>query len=54
MTLLVLINTFFMIFSTKWAYEGFRNGHNGSGWINLVASAMNTAAVMAHLAKTVP
>ena len=52
MELLILVNAFFMIFSTKLAYENFRDGYNDSGWFNLVVSAANTAAVMAHFFKT--
>jgi Na+-driven multidrug efflux pump len=50
----VIINIVFVFLSGYWAQESFRNGYQGAGWVNLFASAINMAAVLAHFTKALP
>jgi hypothetical protein len=42
-----LLNVFFAVFSAWLAVVMLERGNNGLFWLNLFASALNTAAVMA-------
>ena len=44
MGLFALINLMLAVLSWKWATDAFNNGHNGLGWFNIFASALNAAA----------
>lgn len=48
---LFILNLFFVFLSGYWSREAFREGNKFGGWFNLVASAMNMAAVLSVVFK---
>jgi hypothetical protein len=46
---MILINSFLAVFCAHLSRNAFEDGLNTSGWLSLVASAGNTAVVMAAI-----
>ena len=46
MGLYLAFNLIFSTLAARWAYESFRDGMNGFGWIHLIMSAVNAAAAL--------
>jgi len=44
---MILINSFLAVFCAHMARTAFKEGHDASGWLSLVASAGNAAVVLA-------
>ena len=47
--MLFALNLFLVFFSGWIAYGEFNRGNKSTGWLNLLASAINLAAVLYHI-----
>jgi hypothetical protein len=47
--LFTFVNLALVVLSWRWAMQAFDHGQNGIGWINIIISAMNGAAVLSKI-----